>query len=432
MSLFLIVQLALHLMVSSPHCQADEYSCESRGGVRKDASCYCEETRSFFSPYEAYCVERMVSRLVAGFDGRLSLPQDEACDYDRELASLGKKTKPCDNPARAFCSPARNPSVSHSLELRRQLDTMEAQFENDPKIQEYLKARKKQACYELSVEEYETCHKLRQELSSARLYTAPVKARAAEAFESARREILSLASRLSGTSEKTLKELREAKLTVGRTTQGTLVSTNHVQAGVVHLGRSALLAATAPEELEFTLLHELGHLLFRDYPKALAACLGSPESVAAQASDRACLKRASLATRVSHPEFSYKLLQADTYYDTLPHFDWTPDDWPEDVPNCQHSQHMEAYADFIAAEAFGPRLARLPKADQLRAAQGFVAGRCRAYLEELENPPVPLDGHPAEEARINRIVLAHPAIRAAFGCSSDGRSSPHYCGGERK
>ena len=186
----------------------------------------------------------------------------------------------------------------------------------------------------------------------------------------------------------------------------------------------ALLVDEQPETLMFLLLHELSHPIDPGrYAVPLSApslspfasavrCLRSAESVGAHVGDAACFAQASLRF------LKFKVKPASDYCQNFANQIATNPDYSEAGPDCRcrHGQGTEAFADWNAMEA----LATIPDFNM----RAMLAWPCATFLSDqrledaLSAAPSGASiiesrrwgAHPEMSQRIERIILAHPAM----------------------
>ncbi len=161
--------------------------------------------------------------------------------------------------------------------------------------------------------------------------------------------------------------------------------------------------------------------------KRLQSCLASGDSIHSSNADSACLKEAAQKFEKKYPINSSMLREASTRAELFPVSSWNMGAWPKgELVTCRNSQHEEAQADYFAVEAFvRSRLKNLDQSKKREAILGAATYLCSGYLAEKRTSQAQNNQHPRYEDRINRLLFAHPQIRAVMGCKD--ATSPRYC-----
>jgi hypothetical protein len=101
-------------------------------------------------------------------------------------------------------------------------------------------------------------------------------------------------------------------------------------------------------------------------------------------------------------------------------------------PFCTGDQIGESFSDWLASEVL-PRyieknFSHLSR-DQIRNGYSNVfRGMCSNMNPASTNVFGMPDPHPTIQARVNKILLAHPDVRRQLGCEKDSAPAPKYCG----
>lgn len=208
-----------------------------------------------------------------------------------------------------------------------------------------------------------------------------------------------------------------------------------------------------PEALYRTLLHELSHFIdpsskFRKDSKFSQnpfqrelMCLKREDSSYAQTGNAECFEKIGKKYRSKDPKFSDAVNLTAKFIRINPDVGWSSPRFPPDENECQLGQLGEAFSDWLASEAYlvdnpivefesmegiyeknGHRIVDIRQRFQLLPhLLESVASFCsHSNLEReiLWTREKQKGIHPMSTDRLNAIMLAHPKIKEALGCSS--------------
>ena len=490
---FFIFITQLFFLTSS---RADEFGevCLQKGGQLRGRGCFCKGTNRFIDPYAEICLSKAIESFL-----EIDKLKKQSCFANVEGLPVAtglkehwvEESELCSNPAKYICDKSLNPSIAEDENAQKLFDQIERDADKNKKVRDYILEKSKgsaEKCLELDMKHFVNCVKLRNQIMSERIYTEARKKTAQELFSKAKTAMIEVLEKRARTLEamglqgarsnlnKMKDEINEAQLFLGEfgsddigsklSYNATAVSevqesperwyhflTRGRYTNTVFLGGIILHADANPQNLYFTLLHELSHFIdlrkFRggdDYTghpfQNELMCLKRDDSASAKNGDYECFETVALKYKNKNSDFSRQVQSTAKDVRNNPDVEWQSPDFPKGETKCQMGQLGEMFADWMATEVF-VRAQQLPSVASktglyqrnnqriINLQERFaeipniteqVAFFCRGYhleqrYEERTREEKRKDSHPADEDRLNGILLAHPLIKFSLGCS---------------
>lgn len=221
-----------------------------------------------------------------------------------------------------------------------------------------------------------------------------------------------------------------------------------------------------PEALYRTFLHEISHFIdpsekFREdenysnnpFQRELQ-CLKRKDSSFAQAGDATCFEKIGNKYKSKNSVFSEEAKLTAKLNRENPDVGWSSPNFPPNEEVCQSGQLGEAFSDWLATEGYliNNPLSNIQAMDGISESNGVrtinlqerfrlfpdllesVAGFCSQYHLETEiswSREKQKGIHPRSTDRLNAIMLAHPKVKQALGCSPSEMDNLQSLDGEQ-
>lgn len=467
--------------------------CHRKGGEVRGRGCFCNELNRFINPHEEMCLSKGIQELaslgsvdepICG-SGVHTLPITE--DYS---STIVEESQLCTNPAKYVCDKSINLNVSKIERARDSFDEILRDADKDPRMKSYISQKsngKAKRCSQLDIQDYTSCVSLRNPVISDKVYTEGRRKGAQDLFSKAKKSIIQVLEKrerileakgeyeAKENIERMKNEINEAQLFFGGLSSDDLrteLKFNAVASDLipksqqkwsdfltgarfnntVYLEGLILQADSSPESLYFTLLHELSHFIdlgkFRggdkyiEHPfKRELNCLKREDSSNAQTGDFACFEDIAKKYESMNPELSKQALRTANNIKSNPDVSWRCPHLPKGESRCQMGQLGEAFADWMATEAFveDQKLSAIDNKIGIYQRNGIrvidiqermkqvpdiskqIASYCSVYQIDQSigwTRDRQRGTHPMSEDRLNGILLAHPLVKSALGCTS--------------
>lgn len=483
--------------------------CARAQGELKGRGCYCAHFGLYIDPAKENCLPAKINNAINAVNKLTGKKcQSDGLESMNPLSSptLNDSADLCADPISVLCDERYNLTLKKIKNAEAAFDRLKSKAEQSTKIKKFIAAQSAgdlQTCSQLKIDAWRKCQDLTDEDLKNELFTPERRAKAEEIFKQAKGSVLKVlnekkkdlekSNSTSGVAglEKMIEAIQETQLYFGAyheknpltfnvSLKALIPSKDQKWTGpdvennyrnTLYLEGQVLYVDEAPDTLFASLVHEFGHAIGPSSSRlnmnksdaqnpfhTELSCLKSKASVHAQTGDANCFRALAAKYKTSDPSKAAKLLLTAQDIERNPDAAWVTPVLGEQE-TCQMGQSDEAFADWLATEAFAlrdhtlstiskptvagefnPPISLIERLSKNETLLGFIAQKCNNMNIEGE-ATLRKDSHLDQRGQLEAIILNHPQLRLNLGCGVSQEPSkpmeneakknsikPIYCG----